>query len=443
MHKFQHPIYPLQAIPALLEHGAQFVLCDYWGNRKSDGSQSKKPVHRNWRRQRPGFVAVKDHITRSGLLGIVPASLGCAVLDVDHGNPVALIATHLPWFLSPTQRQNRLHLWYQDPQGDRHGGRWRHASGCAGELLASTGYVVLWGQALQGLADSLQDQVFGQCDQVDFDAVTAATGMTWAGPGERISKGAIEVTAEELPELADVLPGHRNVSLFHHVRYYAYRQVKHHTEFLDFADEVASFADACRDQLLDVEGFPESEAAGIASSVATWTWAVFARDGGGQRPEADRPTATSRRPALGDAGYRGDPALNSDSEVQRWRRGRRTAHDVVRLVQRRAQVAARFRLGAELPNLATAFGCTKRTILRDLEAAELPSRRQARRLLQADGERRRKRGRATADRLKVGGGETSLQGTGGNRKEDRVNPGKGNPTHPTFQSDAPRRSPLI
>ena len=256
---------------------------------------------------------------------------------------------------------------------------------------------MLWGNALEGLAEALQDKVFGPGDQADFDTVANATGMIWAGPGERISKGAIEVTAEELPELADVRPGHRNVSLFHHVRYYAYRQVKHHTEFLDFAD-------ACRDQLLDVEGFPESEAAGIASSVATWTRAVFARDGGGQRPEADRPTATSRRPALGDAGYRGDPALNYDSDVQRYRRGRRTAHEAVRIVHRQAQVAARFRLGAELPDLATAFGCTKRTILRDLEAAELPSQRQARRLLQADGERRRrKRDAATAGRLQARG----------------------------------------
>ena len=279
MHKIQHPTYPLQAVPVLLEYGAQFVLCDHWGNRKADGSQSKKPVHRNWRQQRPGFVAVKDHITSGGLLGIVPSSLNCAVLDVDHGNPTELIATHLPWFLSPTQRPHRLHLWYQDDQRDRRGGHWRHQSGCGGELLASTGYVVLWGNALQGLADTLQDTVFGRGDQADFDTVATDTAVTWAGQlGQNLTRREVEVKAEDLPELADVLPGNRNTALFDHARYYAYRQVVHHTDLLDFADTVTDFATTCRDQLPDVTGFPESEAAGIAQSVATWTWAVFTGD---------------------------------------------------------------------------------------------------------------------------------------------------------------------
>ena len=139
-----------------------------------------------------------------------------------------------------------------------------------------------------------------------------------------------EVTprTEELPELADVLPGHRNVALFHHLRYYAYRQVAQHAEFLTFADEVANFATGCRNQLRDVEDFPEAE--GIARSVATWTRAVFVRDSGGRRHDANRVTGPARRPALGDAGYCGDPALNADSEVQRHRRSRRTYLDGIR-----------------------------------------------------------------------------------------------------------------
>ena len=297
MHKIQHPTYPLQAVPVLLEYGAQFVLCDHWGNRKADGSQSKKPVHRNWRQQRPGFVAVKDHITSGGLLGIVPSSLNCAVLDVDHGNPTELIATHLPWFLSPTQRPHRLHLWYQDDRHElaeeRRGGHWRHESGCSGELLASTGYVVLWGNALQELADTLQDTVFGRGDQADFNTVATDAGMTWAGPGQNLTRREVEVKAEDLPELAEVLPGNRNIALFHHARHYAYRQAAHHDEFLTFADTVADFAATCRDQLPDVEGFPESEAAGIAQSVATWTWTVFAKDSLGQQPSKPNNDSTA------------------------------------------------------------------------------------------------------------------------------------------------------
>ena len=129
--------------------------------------------------------------------------------------------------------------------------------------------MVRWGHALQGLADALQGNIFGQGDQVEFDTVASAAGMAWTGFGERLRKTERETTAADLPELADVLPGRRNVALFDHVRYYAYRQVGHHTDFLDLAGEVASFAASCRNQLLDVEGFPESEAEGIASSVAT------------------------------------------------------------------------------------------------------------------------------------------------------------------------------
>ena len=163
----------------------------------------------------------------------------------------------------------------------------------------STGYVVLWGNALEGLSEAPQYTVFGRGDQADFD--TVATAVTWAGPGEHFTKRATEVTAQDLPELADVLPGHRNIALFHHIRYYAYRQVAHHAEFMTFADEVANFATGCRNQLPDVAGFPESEAAGIAKSVATWTWAVFTRgiEGAEKRREPhdsarppDRPWAT-------------------------------------------------------------------------------------------------------------------------------------------------------
>ena len=211
--------------------------------------------------------------------------------------------------------------------------------------------------------------------------MATATGMTWAGPGENLTRREVEVKAEDLPELADVRPGHRNTALFDHVRYYAYRQVAQHAEFLDFADEVTSFAATCRDQLPEVEGFPESEAVGIAQSVTMWTWAVFARDGLGQQPETNTPTAPSRRPALGNAGYRGDPALNSDSEIQRYRRNCRTQLDGVRVAARVELAAARSVTGWPVARVATTLGVSQRQAQRYLAAAELPSKRQAKRTL--------------------------------------------------------------
>ena len=455
MHKIQHPTYPLQAVPVLLEHDAQFVLCDHWGHQKADGSQSKKPVHRNWRQQRPGFVAVKDHITQGGLLGIVPSSLNCAVLDVDHGNPTELIATHLPWFLSPTQRPHRLHLWYQDDRHElaeeRRGGHWRHESGCRGELLASTGYVVLWGNALEGLAEALQDQVFGPGDQADFDTVATDAGMTWAGPGQNLTRREVQVQPEDLPELADILPGNRNIALFDHIRYYAYPQVQHHTDLLDFADTVTDFATTCRDQLPDVTGFPESEAAGIAQSVATWTWAVFAQDGGEQRPDPNRLASPSRRPALGDAGYRGDPALNSDSEVQRYRRSCRTRLDEIRVAGRVQLAAARSVTGWPVARVATTLGVSQRQTQRYLAAADLPSKRQAKRTLAVQRAKARRHDVQQAHDVESGTGTlTSGESTGthnGKWIRERSSNGTVHEAETTpsrefsVETDAPRRSP--
>ena len=442
-------------MPVLLEYGAQFVLCDHWGHRKTDGSQSKKPVHRNWRQQRPGFVAVKDHITQGGLLGIVPSSLNCAVLDVDHGNPTELIATHLPWFLSPTQRPRRLHLWYQDNRHElaeeRRGGHWRHESGCGGELLASTGYVVLWGNALQGLAEALQDKVFGRGDQADFDTVATDTAMTWAGPGQNLTRREVQIQAEDLPELADVLPGNRNTALFDHIRYYAYPQVQHHTDFLDFADTVTDFATTCRDQLPDVTGFPESEAVGIAQSVATWTWTVFTGEGAGQRPDANRLTSPARRPALGDAGYRGDPALNADSEVQRYRRSCRTKLDEIRVAGRVQLAAARSVTGWPVARVATMIGVSQRQAQRYLAAADLPSKRQAKQTLAVQRAKARPHDEQQVGEVDYGTGTLTRSETTGTHNgtwpEEQSSNGATHATDITpspgffVKTDAPERSP--
>jgi len=90
------PRYALSAVSELLERGAHFVLAARWGDLKEDRTQSKKPVWTAWPDRRPDFTAVKDHLDRDGLLGIVPASLGMAVLDVDTGDATQLIVDYPP-----------------------------------------------------------------------------------------------------------------------------------------------------------------------------------------------------------------------------------------------------------------------------------------------------------------------------------------------------------
>ena len=437
------PTYPLSAIAILLDFYARFVLLAKWGDRDAAGQQRKRALRRNWPKLSPTFMEIKDHVDQGGLLGLVPASLTSTALDVDRGDPVPLMANYIPWAVCPSLTSGRLHLWYRDSTA-RPQAKWRYAEGGAGgELISQHPYVVLWGEALQQLAEALTEGDLP--GQAHFDQVAPA--LTWTaapGDGQRAGpptgRNRRPTIYRTFAELTFVNPGERNDALYDVLGTWARDQLRRGTfdTRQEFAQKLEDLAQAGRREFRDLEDFPDTEASAIGRSVANY-W-PGPRRGPGPGPEEG---GDGHRPGgLGEQGYRGDPALNCDSDVQRWRRGRRTALDAVRTGQRQTQVAARFRLGAELPDLATAFGCSRRTIRRDLEAAELPSRRQARRMLQANSERRRrKRGAATAGRLQAGGEETSRTWVGGNGPEDRGNPGEDTNPHPTFNSDAPRRPP--
>ena len=109
----------------------------------------------------------------------------------------------------------------------------------------------------------------------------------------------------------------------------------------------------------------------------------------GQRNDENRMTAPARRPALGDAGYRGDPALNADSEVQRYRRSCRTRLDSIRVTGRVQLAAARFVTGWPVARVATTIGVSQRQVQRYLAAADLPSKRRAKRILATERARAR------------------------------------------------------
>ena len=436
------PTYPLSAIAILLDFYARCILVTPWGGLDRTGQQIKKPLRRDWQRLSPTFLEVKQHIDQGGLLGVVPASLGKTVLDVDRGDPIPLLACHTPWAVCPSLRPGRLHLWYTDSQ-PRPATPWRYAEGGAGgELISQHPYVILWGESLQALADALTEGDLP--GQAHFDQVAPALTFTAdqgkgrsSGPSGRNRRPTIY---HNFRELAFVNPGERNDALYDVLGVWARDQLRrgNYATRAEFAKGAEAQAQAGRREFPDLDDFPESEASAIASSVANYWPGTHRGPGHGE----NKGGAGQRSGGLGDQGYRGDPALNSDSDVQRYRRGRRTALDAVRTGHRQTQVAARYRLGAELPDLSTAFGCTQRTIWRDLAAAELPSRRRARRLLQADGERRRrKRAAATAEGLHARGEETSRAGTGGTGRQDRVNPQEGTTPRPGIDSDALKRSP--
>ena len=433
------PIYPLAAAIQLLEHGAHLVLVARWGETKRDGTQSKRPLWRKYLRRPASFMQVKDHITGGGLLGIVPASLGRAVLDVDQGDPTPLICDYLPWFAARSQQEGRMHLWYRDDARHRRGGVWRSDNGCGGELLAGTGYVVLWGNALEDLAETLD---YGdRPGQAPFAAVASA--LTWRdmsppepadtkepapkpmpepapkpGPGAAAQRRSVAAA----PDLSETWPGLRNISLFDEVRLWAYRAYRNFSQYEDFAEAALQRALAGRERMPVLDDFEDAEAATVARSVSVWTWTKKPTPGkrNGNDNNSAQQEYSPRAPATGEQEYRGDPALNADSGIQRYRRACRTRLDSIRVEHRQACIANRYVLGTPVAKLAITFGVTRRTVERDLGTAQLPTRRRARRKLQAQDDRRRRHRRA----------DQEASGTG-------ANPG---PETTTEQSSAPHNT---
>ena len=126
----------MSPLGALHRRGAHFVLADV----------DKRPVSAGWQKKRPGLEAVKGHAAAGGLVGVVPASLGCVVVDVDEGgaagvealrgvlgDPVATVGT----------RGGGFHLWYPAPAGEIGNCKWG-LPGAAGDVRGSRGFVVCW-----------------------------------------------------------------------------------------------------------------------------------------------------------------------------------------------------------------------------------------------------------------------------------------------------------
>ncbi len=131
------------ALEALAEAGAHFVLC------RTD----KRPRTKAWQKTPAALEAARRH---EGPVGVVPASLGCIVVDVDQGGEAAvdgvIRALGQPLARVPTRREGGEHLWYQCRDAEEVGNRaWRH-----GDIRGGRGYVILWDaeSVAEGLADT-------------------------------------------------------------------------------------------------------------------------------------------------------------------------------------------------------------------------------------------------------------------------------------------------
>ena len=261
------------ALEDLYDRGAHFVLC-----------RGKKPIHKGWPRRRPSLEAVAAHGPE---LGIIPTSIGTSALDVDNGDVDRLVAETAPLVTLKTPRGH--HCYYFDEE-ERNNSSW-YAHGCYGDVRSARGFLRFYESGIERLASALS---LTPPDAAPFptDILQATerrlpcSRRSPCSPLSMEEPRALNVkTPEDLPTLEAVQEGARNISLFDHVRFEAYRQDKER----NFNDWAAWLLEVAREgNARFAKPLPDSEVRSVAQSISTWTW-----NGGG--PIDHSPSAQCRR----------------------------------------------------------------------------------------------------------------------------------------------------
>ena len=105
-----------------------------------------------WRRARPTYPDLQDHVDGGGNGGVVPASadwrdgIRLAVLDVDRGDADALTTAYRPVALAETRRG--AHAWYLSTDPPAVNATWSGPGQTGGDYRGMNGYALLHGDEL-------------------------------------------------------------------------------------------------------------------------------------------------------------------------------------------------------------------------------------------------------------------------------------------------------
>ena len=296
-----------QVLTTLLDGGAHLLLC----------RPDKSPLERSgW--QKPGrgrsLAQALRHMESGGLLGLIPNSVGRLVLDMDAGDPRALVAAHPPAAEIPTRRPGGLHLVYDLPGRPemRRPGHW-FGHGAYGQTRCEDAYVILW--APDAVADALQlphgAHPAPECLLLGPPATDEAVALGLIDPPKR-KAGADAGKGPKRPRTTGPARTRRdsgaNGALFDLVRTWAYPKVGTARATGDRAawmDATIRQAEATNADFVDPLGL--GDVAAIGYSVALWTWERYTGTGGAN-VYATHDSDTQRRRALrlhyGDGGDR-------------------------------------------------------------------------------------------------------------------------------------------
>ena len=239
----------------LYERGAHFVLC----------RENKKPIWSlGWKnlRARPDTCRAHD-----GPLGIVPYSIKTTALDVDEGDPKVLLNEYPALASIASRRLGGLHLYYGDdkPRGNKN----FSLHGCSGQVRGAKGYLILWDNAADILADALSSPARTSSP---FPATLfEAAGIEEPSPSYKPSTRR----PDDPLRLEKALPGIRHHALFDEVRFWAYQQVKG-ADLNAWKRRVRAYAINENNRFPvpfgDHRGDTGKEPDVLAYSVATWIW---------------------------------------------------------------------------------------------------------------------------------------------------------------------------
>ena len=134
----------LHALAWLYDRGGHFVLVTNLAEKRPIWADYHRP------RNRPTMAQVLHHLESGGVVGIIPASIGLAVIDVDQVDRqfglLDLVKDHPPLLYHQSSRPGHWHLWYlsRQPQRQRNGLRAARYGATFDVRGGGAGYVVLY-----------------------------------------------------------------------------------------------------------------------------------------------------------------------------------------------------------------------------------------------------------------------------------------------------------
>ena len=295
----------------LYEQGAHMPLIH---NAAADDDRHKRPLWRGWQRPelRPTLQQNLLHLAGGGLIGLLPASIGMVVADIDEYEKDGLadwITRYPPLGDVPSLQPGRTHLYYNSSTPFHNRQQWKFMLyGISMEIRSRHGFVILWDPeavaeivAERSMARSTRGMtrlprgVLGlRVSRYPWPAVAATLGLGEPPPREprprtppRTSR-APRIRTESIPfpspaswilpnppaHLQEVGEGRRNTEVFDAVRYAAYKLPRGQggeAMRIRWYELVLSQTEACN-RTLPVPMRP-ARVVSTARSVARFTWA--------------------------------------------------------------------------------------------------------------------------------------------------------------------------